>query len=204
MPSPILRGASRPTIDLHAPWWSAARTIDGTPNSRALPDDEPGGRYLERWVVFAEMTERDEQIISANLNPRMMMHGMQRRAKQELVMTDMPFARLYYLLQMTREITDERGQPLALTKELLNAFNQRDTKWVEAQMGKLYQRDAIEQLEEDEEESARLLAAQEARGDADEDANGARGGGPSPDELTPEAVAVRHFRPSGEKRLSRS
>ena len=189
MPTPVLMGVSRPTIDLHAPWWDATRTEDGTTNTRTLSEDEPGGRYLERWVVYAHMTERDEQQVAAAMKPRIQMHGggTGKASRQEIIMQEMPFARLNLLLQMTREVTDANGQPLHLSKDLISSFESKDTKWVEAEMERLYQRDSSPILEEDEQESARLTPLAEEDGGRD-------GRAPRPEEVSPRAIADRAFR----------
>lgn len=129
MPRPIFD--NRETEDLHAPWWSAER--------------DASGRYKERWVVKRYMTERDQQRIAQQQEGRVRSLSSGKSRKElaadmmaEVVQNQIPFARLYLLLEMTVQITDETGQPLHLSKDVLSAFPTRDTEWVADELEKLY------------------------------------------------------------------
>lgn len=179
MPRPILNNAE--TVDLHAPWWSDGR--------------DASGRYRERWVVKKEMTERDQQQIAQAQEGRIRSVTSGRGRKelaaelmQEVIQNQIPFARLYLLLQMTVEITDETGTAQHRSKELLSAYPTRDTEWVADELEKLYGAPdtedgaAVPVLEEDEE--AAEIAAQAA----------AAGETVDPIDLTAHGRAAKRFR----------
>ncbi len=158
MPRPVDRNK---TIDLHAPWWSDAK--------------DAGGRYLERWVVREEMTERDQQEIAQKVNQRLAQVTAGKNSKQlgeammqQIIQANLAFARLYQLLQMTEEITDESGTPLHRDRDLISSFATRDTEFVSGELDQLYGKPEIEVLPADEEKANEVRAAAERGWPVDE------------------------------------
>lgn len=158
MPKPVDRTE---TVDLHAPWWS--------------PATESSGRYVERWVVRKHMTERNQQNIASAQEPRIRLLTGGKSSKQlgdealaELMRTQMAFGRLYLLMEMTTEVTDENGTPQHLTREFYSGLATRDTQWVNEQLDALYTtEEVVPVLAEDEEKAERYADAAEAGAQVD-------------------------------------
>jgi hypothetical protein len=178
MPRPVDRTES---IDLHAPWWSDER--DST------------GRYVERWVVRKEMSEKNQQSISATLRPVLKMTGNTGRngnsGASEMLLNELPFSRLYTLLEMTIDITDETGQQMHISKDMISSFPVRDTTWVADELDKLYAAPIIEPDEIDERNADMLAQQAEYEGK------------PVPADANPQAQAVHSFRPHRKVSLQR-
>lgn len=123
----------RETVELHAPWWSDAR-------------DEQG-RYLERVVIYAVMTEKDEQAIAAQIQPKI--KPGQGRDTASITMQQTAYARKHLLLRMIVELTDESGHALPLTGETIDRMEKKDTSWIAGEIEEL-NKAPVEPDEEDE------------------------------------------------------
>ena len=123
----------RETVELHAPWWSEAK-------------DEQG-RYLERCVVYAVMTEKDEQAIAAQIQPKI--RPGQGRDQASITMQQTAYARKHLLLRMIIELTDETGHPFPLTGETIDRMQKRDTAWIAGEIEEL-NKTPVQPDEEDE------------------------------------------------------
>lgn len=181
MPRPVDKTE---TVDLHAPWWS--------------PETDATGRYLERWVVRSEMTQGDQQAMSSAHETKIKLLTGGRNSKQlgeelvnELVRNQMAFGRLYLLLQMTVEVTDETGKPYHVTREFISSLPSRDTEWVNEQMDALYTaEEVVPVLPEDEQRAERVREAAEDGANVD------------PVEMDGRGVAAKRFRGTREARAS--
>lgn len=175
MPKPTNRSE---TVDLHAPWWSA--------------DKDASGRFVERWVVRKDMSEHDEQAVSDALSSKLRLLTNGRNSKQlgdalmqQIIQTQMAYARVARLLQMTVEVTDETGTAYHLNKDFLSSLPTSDTAYISEEMDTLYGKPDVEVLPEDEEFAAQMRDAAEQGAPVDEAT------------LTPEGRAAQRFRGAG-------
>lgn len=147
----------RETVDLHAPWWSNER------------DDQ--GRYKERVVIYAQMTERDEQMIARAIAPKV--RPGQGRDVASITMDQTAFARLHLFLRMITEMTDAGGNRIPLTAETIAALPKKDSSWIQGEIDEL-NKSPIQPTPEDEHEAELLVG--------------------SSHEQSPTELAVGHFR----------
>ncbi len=159
MPTPI-NLSTRETVDLHAPWWSDAK--------------DEHGRYVERCVVFAQMSERDNQVISQQVAPKV--RGGGRNA--EISMREIAFARRFTLLRMVTELTNAQGQPLPITGQLIDSLPSQDVEFIANELDRLNGA-PVSPTDEDVAEAERNAEA----------------GLTDDDRVDAQRVAERHFRP---------
>jgi hypothetical protein len=156
----------RATVDLHAPWWS--------------PKTDEAGRYLERVVIYAEMTEHDEQVISRAIAP--VVSGKSRNA--DISLKESALARAHTLMQLIVELTDETGRPFPKSPDTIKRLPRRDSEWIMDQIGELNAAPVVKVLPEDED-------------DAEMNADGSAGSlGSDGDDaaISPAEIAQRRFR----------
>ncbi len=170
------------TVDLHAPWWS--------------DEKDANGRYKERCVVYAQMTEADEQWVNAQAMGGIKVEGRGRKAMQEAMssLRGLSATRTYLFLRMITELTDSAGRSVTLSKALILKMDKRDAEWINDEMSELYEPDVAPVLEEDvrlADEKNALAESQVARGK------------PHAEFIDPETIAERHFRGSGETGVPR-
>lgn len=131
--------SDRETVDLHAPWWSDAR-------------EETSGRYKERVVVYAQMTERDEQVIARAIAPKI--RPGQGRDVGSITMDQTAFARLHLFLRMIVEMTDATGARIPLTAESIAALPKKDSSWIQGEIDEM-NKSPLEPTPEDEADAER-------------------------------------------------
>lgn len=152
----------RETVELHAPWWSDKRN--------------DAGRYLERCVIYAEMTEHDQQIISTQLMPKVKT-GAGRDT--EISMKEQAFARQMLFLRLVIEITNDEGVPQQLNAATFKTLHTRDSEYIQGELDRR-NRSLVEPEAEDE------LAAELNAANGETDSQMA----------SPTAIAERRFRRS--------
>lgn len=141
---------ARETTVLHAPWWSERQ--------------DEHGQYLERCVVYREMTERDSQIIARNTAPSMTARKGAKIEMEKYVSQ----GRVQMLLRMVVEITDEQGTPLPISARTFEMLHTKDSEWIADQLDELNEplvtpTEEMEADAEEQEADAHELAADRFR-----------------------------------------
>jgi hypothetical protein len=188
----------RQTVDLHAPWWSPKMTHDGTLDTEVISE---GGRYVERWVVYAQRLHVDDEAVDQRIYGKVKTPS---RAGETIKM-DTAKAPAYLLQQMTVEVTDETGTPAPLvnitgkrpmlTESYLRGVPERDLDFVIGELSKMKE-PPVPVTEADEREADERAVAH-----ANAEAHGVPMDRPDrlPSSLqlrTPEEVAQDRFRPT--------
>lgn len=171
MPS-LVYSAQRATETLHAPWWSPVRTQDGTRTTPEIPEDQPGGVYLERCVIYREMLEADQSWIQL----KMLKKGNLGKNGNPITPEELAKANTYTLLRMIVELTDATGTAQPVTEQTLGYMTRRDAQFI------------ADAIAEDNVSPVEVTPEDEAQAER----NAARGY-PDPVLHTPEGVAVRRF-----------
>lgn len=138
----------RETVDLHAPWWSPTKTTDGRATSPEWQKEAdgvtyaPGGRYVERVVVYAQMLRADAQWVQARLLSHIKVstaavNNARRGAESEIDLGGTERSGLLTLQRMVVEMTDEHGASQPLTEATFAGLPEEDARFLESEIERL-------------------------------------------------------------------